>query len=311
MGVFNLFRKKTKQVVQQNSNGSFEPGSLNVTVLSDLGNIRTNNEDTGMFYKVADENIIREKGYLLIVADGMGGHQAGEVASRMAGDIISREYFNQNSKGSVENNLAKVFALANKTIFEKARSQKAFDGMGTTCTALVVTDETVYYAHVGDSRAYMQKGDSITQITEDHTYVQELVNKGDITAEEAAVHPKRNILTNAMGTKPVLRIDTGKCPLRFESNDKLLICSDGLYDYLTNNELKEILKKEGLKNAATILISQAKARGGHDNITVVLAEKSGSAKEPDNGLKLTRNADLPKLTRDADLPTDITTAEQL
>ena len=176
--------------------------------------------------------------------------------------------------------------------------------MGTTCTTLVVIGKSVYYAHVGDSRAYMQKGDLIMQITEDHTYVQELVNSGDITMEEAATHPKRNILTNAMGTKPDLRIDTGICKLKFEDNDRLLLCSDGLYDYLNDKELNEILQNGGLKTAAEIMVQQAKDRGGHDNITVVIAEKKGMAKEDETGLKLTRDVDLPKMTRDADLPPD-------
>ena len=166
MGLFNLFGKKKKEAVVERSADPVETGSLHVTVLSDLGNIRTNNEDTGMFYKVADEQVIRAKGYLLLVADGMGGHNAGEVASRMAGEIISREYFKHANNGGVEKNLANAFTLANKTIFEKARADKSLSGMGTTCTALVVIGETVYYAHVGDSRAYIQKGDTITQITE-------------------------------------------------------------------------------------------------------------------------------------------------
>ncbi|MEP7255152.1 MAG: Stp1/IreP family PP2C-type Ser/Thr phosphatase [Ferruginibacter sp.] len=305
MAWFNIFGKKVKQTVSENSNESFESGNLKVIVLSDLGNIRTNNEDRGMYFKVADENVIREKGQMLIVADGMGGHQAGEVASKMAAEIISREYFNQIGNGSVEKNLAKVFALANKNIFEMSRSNKAYKGMGTTCTALVVIDQTVYYAQVGDSRAYIQKGNSILQITEDHTYVQELVKSGDITPEEAATHPKRNILTNAMGTKPDLRIDTGRCSLTFENNDRLLLCSDGLYDYLNDKELNEILSKNLLKDAAEYMVNQAKARGGHDNITVVLAERTGTSKETEAGLKLTRDIDLPKLTRDADLPAEI------
>lgn len=305
MGWMNFFKKKDKQPVIENSNESYESGNLKVVVLSDLGNIRTNNEDRGMYFKIADENVIREKGQMLIVADGMGGHQAGEVASKMAADIISREYFKQTGNGSVEKNLAKVFALANKNIFEMSRSNKAYNGMGTTCTALVVIDQTVYYAQVGDSRAYIQKGDSIQQITEDHTYVQELVKSGDITPEEAATHPKRNILTNAMGTKPDLRIDTGKCSLTFENNDRLLLCSDGLYDYLNDDELNDILSKKLLKDAAEYMVNQAKIRGGHDNITVVLAEKTGVPKESEKDLKLTRDVDLPKMTRDADLPSDI------
>ena len=303
MGLINfLFGKKSNPAAKENKADSFEAGNIKAVVVSDLGNIRTNNEDMGLFFKVADENIIREKGYMLIVADGMGGHQAGEVASKMATEIISREYFNYKN-GSVEKNLEKVLTLANKTIFEKASSQKAYQGMGTTCTVLVVIDHAVYYAHVGDSRAYIQKGDSIMQITEDHTYVQQLVNSGDITAEEAATHPKRNILTNAMGTKPELRVDTGKSKFEFENNDRLLLCSDGLYDYLNDNELKEILYNNGLKPAADMMVQQAKARGGHDNITVVLAEKTGAETETD--LKLTRDVDLPKMTRDADLPSDI------
>lgn len=300
MGWINaMFGKKDKQAGQNNSSNSFESGNLKVVVLSDMGNVRTNNEDTGMFFKVADEQVIREKGYLLMVADGMGGHQAGEVASRMAADIISREYFKQNTNGSIEKNLAKVFSLANKRIFEMASSQKSYTGMGTTCTALVVLDHSIYFAHVGDSRAYLQKGENILQITEDHTYVQELVKSGDITAAEAAVHPKRNILTNAMGTKPDLRIDTGKFSLTFETNDRLLICSDGLYDYLNETELKDILRSNMLKNAAESMISEAKARGGHDNITVVLAERSGIPSE--NNIKDTKDIDLPK-TQEYDLP---------
>lgn len=296
----NLFGKKSNPAAEAHTSDTATPGHLKAVVVSDLGNIRTNNEDMGLFFKIADENLLREKGYMLIVADGMGGHQAGEVASRMATDIISHEYFKQND--TVEKNLAKVLTLANKTIFEKASTSDAHKGMGTTCTVLVVIDKAVYYAHVGDSRAYIQKGNSIMQITSDHTYVQELVNNGDITAEEAATHPKRNILTNAMGTKPDMRIDTGKCEHPLEEHDRLLLCSDGLYDYLNAHELKEILIANDIKRAADIMIQQAKARGGHDNITVVLAERTSITAETE--LKSTRDVELPKMTRDAELPTE-------
>jgi len=300
MGWINsIFGKKAKPEVPENSSDSFESADLKAVVLSDLGNVRTNNEDMGMFFKVADENIIREKGYLLLVADGMGGHQAGEVASRMAADIISREYFKQAVNGSIEKSLAKIFSLANKRIFELASAKQQYAGMGTTCTALVVIGQTVYYAHVGDSRAYFQKGNTLTQVTQDHTFVQELVNNGDITAEEAAVHPKRNILTNAMGTKPELRIDTGKWSMSFEEGDRLLLCSDGLYDYLKDEELNEILSNNLLANSAAHMIEQAKARGGHDNITVVLAEKAGAIQN--QVAKETKDIDLPK-TQEYDLP---------
>jgi PPM family protein phosphatase len=303
----NLFGKKNKPVAEKQKNSSVEQGHIKAVVLSDLGNIRTNNEDMGLFFKIADEKVIREKGYMLIVADGMGGHQAGEVASRMATDIISHEYFKQNG-GAVEKNLAKVLTLANKSIFEKASSSDAHKGMGTTCTVLVVIDQAVYYAHVGDSRAYMQKGNRIMQITTDHTYVQELVNNGDITEAEAAVHPKRNILTNAMGTKPDMRVDAGKYEQVLENNDRLLLCSDGLYDYLNAEELKEILVANDIKTAAGIMVQQAKARGGHDNITVVIAERkedtTHSTSLSASQERLTRDVELPKMTRDAELPTE-------
>jgi protein phosphatase len=167
---------------------------------------------------------------------------------------------------------------------------------------LVVIGQDVYYAHAGDSRAYIQKDNAIMQITEDHTYVQQLVNSGDITAAEAAVHPKRNILTNAMGTKSEMKIDTGKCKYSFENNDRLLLCSDGLYDYLNDEELNKVLMENNLKNAASTMVEAAKARGGHDNITVVLAERKNSTTETE--LKSTRDVELPKMTRDAELPTE-------
>ncbi|HQW84214.1 MAG TPA: hypothetical protein PK987_07135, partial [Ferruginibacter sp.] len=148
--------------------------------------------------------------------------------------------------------------------------------------------------------------------TEDHTYVQQLVNNGDITAAEADVHPQRNVLINAMGTKPTLRVDTGKMKLTFNENDKLLLCSDGLHDYLSDAELADAMQKDDLQEIANYLVAEAKRRGGKDNITVALAQKIMKATQ--NETKLTRDIDLPdfkneesslKLTRDVDMPTDI------
>jgi len=291
-----LFRRKSKKETQSEV---IDSGNVKAVVLSDLGNIRKNNEDMGMFFRIADENITREKGYLLIVADGMGGHQAGEVASKMAAEIISEEYFKQTGNGGIEKNLYRAFTVANKKIFELSSARKSLQGMGTTCTALVIAGDSVYYAHAGDSRGYFLKKNVITRITQDHTYVQELVNKGEITAKEADTHPKRNILTNAMGTKPDLRVDTGKCDLTFEKNDRLLLCSDGLYDYLSDEELAEILSKMPLQEAAEYMITESKKRGGHDNLTVVLAEKTEAIKETTT--KETRDFVLP-VTKEHDLP---------
>lgn len=180
--------------------GPASVGEISAVVISDLGNVRQNNEDTGLFVRLADEGIRRIKGYLLLVADGMGGHLAGEVASQMAAELITREYF-QHSE-SIEKSLLRAFQIANRQIFDEARQHDTFRGMGTTCTAIVVHDQQLYFAHVGDSRAYLFKAGQLIQLTEDHTYVQELLRTGEITAEAAATHPDRNVLTQAMGTRP-------------------------------------------------------------------------------------------------------------
>jgi len=296
---WNLFGKKIKQEEKNgSSNPVADPAGIKVIIRTDLGNIRTNNEDAGLFFRIADANITHEKGCILMVADGMGGHQAGEVASKMATEIISKEYF-KNGNGNIEKNLAKVFTLANKNILAAANADSSKKGMGTTCTALIVANKRVYYAHVGDSRAYVIKNNSIARITTDHTYVQELIKAGTITAAEAEKHPQRNILTNAMGTKPQIRIDTGKCDFSFEENDRLMICSDGLYDYLEDAEIAGIVNNKPVQEAAEQLIDEAKKRGGHDNITVVLAEKTGVS--PSKPTKETRDLVLP-VTKEIDLP---------
>jgi protein phosphatase len=293
-----LFAKKEKDPPSENKSEVIDSGNIKVVILSDLGNIRTNNEDNAVFFKIADEKILQEKGYLLMVADGMGGHQAGEVASGMAADIISKEYFRQKNN-AVEKNLAQAFSMANKKIFELSSQNRAYQGMGTTCTVLIVTEQSVYYGQVGDSRAYVFKNNLLLRITEDQTYVQELVNSGDITAAQAAIHPKRNILTNAMGTKPDMRVETGKCDFSFEQGDKLLLCSDGLYDYIKDEEMATMLDTMSLQEAASFMISEAKKRGGHDNITVLLAEKIAAIKE--TTAKETRDFDLPQ-TKEYNLP---------
>jgi PPM family protein phosphatase len=197
-----LFGKKDKNK-STDSHPVTTVGELRVVVLSDLGNIRKNNEDIGMFFRIADSEVALQKGYLLVVADGMGGHEAGEVASRIAAETVSEYYFNSEASLSIEKSLTKSLAAANKRIYNMSAANKMYKGMGTTCTCVAVVGDAIYFGHVGDSRAYLIRANqSIEQITTDHTYVQELVKNGEISIEEAAHHPKRNILTNAMGTKP-------------------------------------------------------------------------------------------------------------
>ncbi len=311
-----FWRKKNNDATPQQPAEDFpeaaDNSTLKVVVKTDLGNVRKNNEDACTFVKIADENITRKRGCMVLVADGMGGHNAGEVASKIAMETVSEEYFKKGSDPDKEKALAKAFVAANRKIFSMAQSNESYKGMGTTCTVLVIAGKHIYFAHAGDSRAYIFKGSTITQITEDHTLVQQLVKNGEISAAEAEVHPQRNVLTNAMGTKPALRVDTGKAELTFNENDKLLVCSDGLYDYMSNTELAVAMQKNSLPEIADYLIAEAKRRGGKDNITVALAQKNGAVTQTET--KLTRDIDLPdfnnedsalKLTRDADLPTDI------
>ena len=299
MGWKKLFGKKNTPEAGNEPGTIADPADMKVVIVTDLGNIRTNNEDTGLYFRVSDQRVEREKGGLMMVADGMGGHAAGEIASKMAADTITREYFKNGTAGTIEKNLLKVFSAANKNIFDAASSNPVLKGMGTTCTALVVVNSQVYYAHVGDSRAYVIKAHNIAQITTDHTHVQDLVKAGAITPDEAAVHPQRNILTNAMGTKPQVQADTGKCDFLFEAGDKLLLCSDGLYDYLEDAEILAIVNSNCTQEAAEALVAEAKKRGGHDNITVVLAAKTPVAVTPVS--KKTRDFIIP-VTREIDLP---------
>ncbi|GAA4404123.1 Stp1/IreP family PP2C-type Ser/Thr phosphatase [Nibrella viscosa] len=272
---------------------------VNAVVVSDLGNVRANNEDTGLFVRLADEGLRRVKGYLLLVADGMGGHLAGEVASQMAAEIVSRDYFQHHD--TIEKSLVRAFQIANRQIYEEAKQHPTFRGMGTTCTAVVVQNQQLYYAHVGDSRAYLFKHGQLIQMTEDHTYVQELLRSGEITEQAAATHPERNVLTQAMGTKADLRIDLGRCILPFDPGDRLLLCSDGLYEYCREADLVRMLSHGSLMEAADELVKMAKARGGHDNITVVVAERTSVGVEAEP--RETREIELP-LTRDIEISND-------
>ncbi|RYY61585.1 MAG: Stp1/IreP family PP2C-type Ser/Thr phosphatase [Chitinophagaceae bacterium] len=278
---------------------------LNVVILSDLGMIRTNNEDMGWFVRNSSEEIIRQKGYLLVVADGMGGHQAGEVASNLAAETVSEVYFHSGDKTGIEKSLDKAFRSANEKIYSLSSSDAAYRGMGTTCTAIAIVGNQIFYGHAGDSRAYLIKKGVVTQVTEDHTYVQELVKAGEITHAEAARHPKRNILTNAMGTKPSLRVDTGRHAGEFGFHDRILLCSDGLYDYIADNELAEILDGRSLQDAAETMVNEAKRRGGHDNITVVIAEKlnpsAPAATRETRDIKIPQSIQAPQ-TKETELP---------
>jgi protein phosphatase len=214
---------------------------------------------------------------LFIVADGMGGHKAGDIASKVAVDTFVEGVRNYNSDVLIGSDfysdlMVSELHVAGKKILEMSESNEDFDGMGTTFSACVVTEDKIYMAHIGDSRIYAISSDyQIKQLTKDHTLVNELLQEGKITAEEAKIHPRRNILTKVIGTTLPLGADCGNV-MRL-GVDSLLLCSDGLSNMVDEETLVNIVNGRGhVDHRIDYLIKKALERGGLDNITAVLVE---------------------------------------
>ncbi len=215
---------------------------------------------------------------LFAIADGMGGAQAGEVASRLAAAAI------EEGAAAIEgeDGVATVVRAANARIFERALHDPAVAGMGTTATVAVVDDHaaTVTIAHVGDSRAYLYRDGVLEQLTTDHSLVGELVRSGRLTEDEAAVHPHRSVITRALGTDAEVEVDTRTLPV--VPGDLVLLCSDGLSAMVRDDEILQVLRATDgdPRSAAPALVAAANAAGGEDNVTVVLFELVSEALSP-------------------------------
>lgn len=235
--------------------------------MTDIGRCRKNNEDA---YYVAEETA--PFGHLYLVADGMGGCNAGEVASSHAIEAFLR-YVEEHKDEDMEipDLLTGGFQKANQEVFHQSNSASEFAEMGTTMVAAVVDQDKVYIAYVGDSRAYVMQDGMLRGVTIDHSYVMELVKLGTITLEEAAKHPKRNIITRAVGIKDT--VETDLVIQNVKKGDLLLLCTDGLSGMLRDEEMQEILLEEGsVEKKAENLITRANEHGGYDNISLVLVE---------------------------------------
>ncbi len=229
---------------------------VRIVAKSEKGLVRSINEDR---YIATDK--------LIAVADGMGGHLAGEVAAQIAIDKLKDFHLN----GSILESLERVFQEANRAIYENGRNNKDREGMGTTLTAIYVQDNKAYIAHVGDSRAYLIRQKELIQLTEDHSYVNQLVSLGTLSPEEAQRHPQRNILLRVLGIKEELTVDLAVVDL--QAKDRLLVASDGLFSDVDKDELTNILLNDlDLLQTADQLIDLALTHGGKDNVTVVLGE---------------------------------------
>ena len=239
--------------------------------MSDVGCVRELNEDSFCIQGFENSKI----GFC-VLADGMGGHNAGEVASQNAVKYIAdtlKEVVGKK-KVSIPEKLNQAIDGANKKIFDMAEKNIIHRGMRTTVVAVYADGDTAYIANIGDSRAYAVRNDEIVQITNDHSVVAELVNRGMITSEEARMHPQKNIITRAVGTDK--RVSADIFEYNYSEGDTLIVCSDGLSNMLTDKEIFEISKSEKTaKNAVNKMIETAKDYGGIDNITAICLRFNG------------------------------------
>jgi protein phosphatase len=225
---------------------------------TDVGLKRKNNQDA---------ILINEALNLYIIADGMGGHNGGERASHLAIESIEAYFIEHSRKSDVRGLIVSALEKANKEIYLESLDHHSLKGMGTTCS-LLYQDGALHIGHVGDSRIYFIKNNEIHQVTVDHTLVENLIAKGEIDREEAKSHPRKNVITRAVGTDVDLRVDYGIFPK--ERADHILICSDGLINKIEDQEIMKIVLENTGSKSVEALVELANARGGSDNISVIL-----------------------------------------
>lgn len=229
-------------------------------VRTDVGRVRQGNEDAYLLHEP-----------LYGVADGMGGHVAGDIASRTAVETIEAA-----ADGATPQDLPELVRAANRAIRARAERDPSLHGMGTTCTLVLIDGSTAHLAHVGDSRAYLLRGGELTQVTEDHTLVQRMVREGRISQEEAGHHPQRNIITRSLGVDDEVQVDT--LTLELEPGDRLLLASDGLTSMVSQEEIRRLLSDGDDPQAqADALVQAANDAGGEDNITVLVLHADDGA----------------------------------
>ncbi|NLT95003.1 MAG: Stp1/IreP family PP2C-type Ser/Thr phosphatase [Clostridia bacterium] len=234
---------------------------MHVNSLTNIGLVRKANEDSFL----TDKN----RG-LFVVADGMGGHEAGERASSIAIKTLDKYLTSEVIATSKGEGLCQAIQIANELIYQESQQNTCYSGMGTTITAALFIDDQLIIGHIGDSRAYLIRDNTIKLLTNDHSLVGELLRKGELTESEAYRHPHRNILTRALGTEKKVEIDISE--YKIKSGDLVLLCTDGLYNLLNDNEILAEILKNGydLKRTVNRLVQTALERGGVDNITVIL-----------------------------------------
>jgi serine/threonine protein phosphatase PrpC len=249
------------------------PGA-EVASLSDVGCQRENNEDSYSYWESPDDSTFALLGRLAIVADGMGGCEGGQFASRIAVESVEQIY-SSSAESDPQQRLLQGFREAHARIQQRARENPELHGMGTTLTAFAaVGDRSLYYAHIGDSRLYLLRAGKLHLVTHDHSLVSRLVETGIIRAEDADNHPQKHVLTAAVGIAEENQPDSGDAPVPLKKTDVLLLCTDGLWGQVSEPELEQILASQAPSEACRSLVQLAKDRGGPDNITLQIARLS-------------------------------------
>jgi protein phosphatase len=230
-----------------------------------IGQKREDNEDVVVVSKTADVAFV-------VVCDGMGGFRGGKLASRLAADTMTEQVLrslkSDMGEVSVRRVLESAAAAANVSVRQAAKNDLTLEGMGTTIVAVAATDKAAHIAHAGDSRAYLLRDDLLTQLTVDHTVIQMLIDRGDITRQDAKNHPHRHYITRAVGVEDNLRCDIFSIDLR--DGDAILVCTDGLYNYVGYEELCALTAIAFRGKSVAPLINGANQNGGGDNITAAL-----------------------------------------
>jgi len=246
---------------------------LRAAATTHTGLVRTNNEDTLLLRLPPEDPALSSRGALFAVADGVGGQAAGEVASRTAADVFAQEYFSPRAPHQIESALRQAMQDANLAVYNLAHGpDPALRSMQTTLTALALAGRQAYLAHAGDTRVYLARAGAVTQLTADHSEAAELFKLRLITAEQALTHPRRSVLTRALGSNLLMRPDFQRQPLM--AGDRFLICTDGLWGELPPDELREALTASpgDPDTACSQLLELALAHGGGDNVSHVVID---------------------------------------
>jgi len=231
---------------------------------SDQGRVRFDNQDSWCMFPDGPQDPHGSRGVMFVVADGMGGHLGGSEASTLAVRTICEHYF--GAAAPVPSSLREAFRIANASIYSVGVTNRALRGLGTTCTALVIKEGMGFIAHIGDSRAYRVSGGRITQLTEDHSIAADLCRRGVISAADIPNHPSRSVLYRALGIEGEVEIDMPG-EIEVKPGDRFLLCTDGLSNAVTDDEMAQIILHHPPERACALLLDLANQRGGLDNCT--------------------------------------------